>query len=53
MRYTGVSKSILDAIGDTPLLVAAYYAEAEGTTPAQRDAVLADVGRVVAGLAGG
>ena len=37
--------------GRGPLLVAAYYAEAEETTQAQRDAVLADVGRVVAGLA--
>ena len=37
--------------GRAPLLVAAYYAEAEDTTQAQRDAVLADVGRVVAGLA--
>ena len=36
--------------GHAPLLVAAYYAEAEDTTRAQRDAVLADVGRVVAGL---
>ena len=33
-----------------PLLVAAYYAEAEETTQAQRDAVLAEVGRIVAGL---
>ena len=38
--------------GRAPLLVAAYYAEAEGTTPEERDAVLADVGRIVAGLAG-
>lgn len=38
--------------GRAPLLVAAYYAEAEETTQEQRDAVLADVGRVVAGLAG-
>lgn len=36
--------------GRAPLLVAAYYAEAEATTQAQRDAVLANVGRIVAGL---
>lgn len=36
--------------GRAPLLVAAYYAEAEDTTQPQRDAVLADVGRIVAGL---
>lgn len=38
--------------GRAPLLVAAYYAEADDTTQAQRDAVLADVGRIMAGLAG-
>ena len=38
--------------GRAPLLVAAYYAESEDTAQAERDAVLADVGRVVAGLAG-
>lgn len=37
--------------GRAPMLVTAYYAESEGTTQAQRDAVLADVGRVVATLA--
>lgn len=36
--------------GRAPLLVTAYYAEAEDTTQAQRDAVLADVGRILAGL---
>lgn len=38
--------------GRAPLLVAAYYGEAGDTTQEQRDAVLADVGRIVAGLAG-
>lgn len=33
-----------------PLLVAAYYAETQDTSQEQRDAVLADVGRIVAGL---
>jgi len=37
--------------GRAPLLVAAYYAEADDTTTAERDAVLADVGRIVASLA--
>lgn len=35
--------------GRGPLLVTAYYAEADAT-PGQRNAVLADVGRIVAGL---
>ncbi|HEU4812931.1 MAG TPA: hypothetical protein VFS99_01710 [Xanthomonadaceae bacterium] len=37
--------------GCAPLLVTAYYAETEDTTQAQRDAVLANVGRILAGIA--
>ena len=42
--------AILWPPGRGPLLVAAYYAGAAGATQAQRNAVLADVGRIVAGL---
>lgn len=42
--------AILWPPGRGPLLVAAYYAEATAATQAQRNAVLADVGRIVAGL---
>jgi beta-lactamase class A len=41
--------AILWPPGRGPLLVTAYYVEA-AATPEQRDAVLADVGRIVAGL---
>ena len=49
---TGVTNdvAILWPPGRGPLLVAAYYAEAATATQAQRNAVLADVGRIVAGL---
>lgn len=42
--------AILWPPGRGPLLVAAYYADAVAATPAQRNAVLAEVGRIVAGL---
>lgn len=42
--------AILWPPGRGPLLVAAYYIDAVAATPEQRSAVLADVGRIVAGL---
>lgn len=45
--------AILWPPGRGPLLVAAYYAEASAATSAQRNAVLAEVGRIVAGLVRG
>ena len=52
-QAAGDPRDVLDALerageigGGAPILVAAYYAESTGS-PAERDAVLADVGRVV------